>query len=128
MRFTPVPLSLLSILLAPSSLLKRGKINEEGAAGPEGSAQPVLPVAPGIHLRSISLWFPLPVLPLLLSLTRFFFLSLNGHFQLLAKFLEPQGPGLQRDTDMVMMSLNGPGLETLALSISTSSLRLTLPP
>lgn len=123
-----MPLSLLSILLTPSSLLKGGKINEEGAAGPEDSAQPVLPVAPGIHLRSISLWLPLPVLPLLLSLTLSFFLSLNGRFQLLAKFPELQGPGLQRDTDMVLRSLDGPGLETLALSISTSSLRLTLPP
>lgn len=74
LRFTLVLLFLFSILAAPSSLLRRwGEMDEEGAVGPEGRAEPVLQVLPGIHLPGASLsYFTPSVTPdssFLLSLT-----------------------------------------------------------
>ena len=96
LRFTPVLLSLRSILLAPSSLLRSGEIDEDWAAHPEGHSESVLWVPPAIHPESVSLWPPfLAVSSLPWSLTLSLTYSFNKHSQMFVKFQEPQGLGLQ---------------------------------
>ena len=52
LRFTLVPLSLLSVFPMLSSLLRGGEFGEEGYSRPKRPFWPVLQVTPGVHLES----------------------------------------------------------------------------
>ena len=67
LRFTRVPLSLLSVFPMLSSLLRGGEFSEEGYSRPKRPFWPVLQVTPGIHLESVYLWSLYPVPPSLWS-------------------------------------------------------------
>ena len=114
LRFTLALLSLLSIFPALSSLLRGRKFGEEGAADPEGPSEPVLQVASGIHLESVSLRPLHPVSPLLWSLTLSLLLSLthslNKHLQRFANFRNHGDQVCRGEGDMVsnLRSLDGP--------------------
>lgn len=113
LRFTLVLLLLRSPLLAPSSLLKDGRMNGGGGGGQHGQrAIFSLQVAPGPHLESVSSLQPLSPVSLLWSPNSLLLpltYSLNKHLWIFAKFPELWGWVYRGDCDMVssLGSLSG---------------------